>query len=342
MPRLLPTTRGASANRLTVSKEVPVRRNLRPTAVVVIAALSALALTGCSAPSSCDNPLGEGPAKLVGARGTFAHTPIVDFPTPFVSRDANTATLISGTGDVIRSGDYVDFEATAYLGTDKSVLTSTAYGQNGSEPQRIPIVAGASVLSDSFLCHRAGDRFTLAGTTLDLFGTASTNGVAPTDTVVIVFDVVGVYPHSSSGMPQIAQDGMPAVTSTPEGRPGIAMPKTPAPTELRIETLTKGNGPVIAEGQSVVAHYLGVIWGGSVFDSTWDKNRPVTLVAQSFIDNAGVGVVPGFAKALIGQTVGSRVVVAIPPSEGYPAGQSPTSIPADSTMIFVIDILGVK
>ena len=342
MPRLLPTTRGASPNRLTVSKEVPVRHKLRPAAIVAITALSALALTGCSAPSSCDNPLGEGPAKLVDASGPFAHTPVVDFPTPFVSRNANTATLISGTGDVVRSGDYVDFEATAYRGIDKSVLTGTAYGQNGSEPQRIPIDAGASVLSDSFLCHRAGDRFALAGTSLDLFGTASTNGVAPTDTVVIVFDVIGVYPHASSGLPQIAQDGMPAVTSAADGRPGIAVPKTPPPAELRIETLTKGSGPVITEGQPVVAHYLGAIWGGSVFDSTWDKNRPATLVAQSFIDNAGVGVVPGFAKALIGQTVGSRVVVVVPPSEGYPAGQAPQSIPADSTMIFVIDILGVK
>jgi peptidylprolyl isomerase len=71
-------------------------------------------------------------------------------------------------------------------------------------------------------------------------------------------------------------------------------------------------------------------------------NRPADFVAQSYIDNAGVGVVPGFARALIGQTVGSRVLVAIPPSEGYPAGQEPASIPANATMIFVIDILGTK
>ena len=151
-----------------------------------------------------------------------------------------------------------------------------------------------------------------------------------------------VIAHNKTLAAQLAQDGMPAVTSDPNGRPGIAVPNTDAPTELRISTLTKGDGAVVAEGQTVVAHYTGVLWGGSVFDSTWDKDRPANLLAQDFTTNNGQGVVPGFAKAFIGQTIGSRLLVAIPPSEGYPAGQAPTSIPADATMIFVIDILGTR
>ncbi len=316
---------------------------VRSAAVVAAAALTALALTGCSASDdTCVNPLGTGSAALVDVAGSFGHSPTVDFPTPFVGRDSSTATVLEGDGATVISGDYVDFEATVFHGADGKVLTSTAYGQNGSAPQRIPVIAGSNVLSDSFLCHRAGERFALAGTAADLFGAVTGNGVKATDTLVIVFDVVGVYPHHASGAPQVAQDGMPAVTIAPDGRPGIAVPKTAAPTDLRIETLTKGDGAVITEGQTVTAHYLGVIWGGGVFDSTWESDHPADLVAQSFVDHGGVGVVPGFAKALVGQTVGSRVVVSIPPSEGYPAGQAPTSIPANSTMIFVIDILGAK
>jgi peptidylprolyl isomerase len=326
-----------------VSKEVSVRFTARPVALALVAALSAAALVGCSpASGSCDNPLGEGSASLVSVSGSFGATPIVDFPTPFVGRDASTATVIPGTGDVIESGYYVDFEATAYGGVDKAVLTATAYGANGAPSQRLAIAAGANTLGDAFLCHRAGERFTLTGTTGDIFGAVSGNGINPNDTAVVVFDVINAYPHAASGMPQFAQDGMPAVTTAPDGRPGIAVPNIAAPTELRISTLTKGDGEVVTEGQTVVVHYTGVVWGGAVFDSTWDTNRPADLVAQSFIDNAGVGVVPGFAKALIGQTVGSRVLVSIPPSEGYPAGQEPTSIPADATLIFVIDILGTK
>lgn len=328
---------------MALSKEVPVRFASRSVTVALVAALSAVSLVGCaSSDDTCTNPLGEGSASQISVTGGFGSSPVVDFPTPFVGRDASVATITPGTGDVIRDGDYVDFEATVYRGADKTVLTATAYGMNGSAPQRVPVIEGTNALGDAFLCHRAGERFALTGTTADIFGAVTGNGVKATDSVVVVFDVVGAYPHAANGVPQIAQDGMPAVTATPEGRPGIAVPNTAPPTDLRISTLIMGDGDVVAEGQTVVAHYLGVIWGGSVFDSTWESNRPADLLAQSFVDNAGAGVVPGFAKALIGQTVGSRVLVSIPPSEGYPAGQEPTSIPANATMIFVIDILGTK
>jgi peptidylprolyl isomerase len=342
MPKRLPRTLGDSANRLTLSKEVPVRFTARPVALALAASLSAVALVGCSpASSTCINPFGEGSASLVSVSGPFGSTPIVDFPTPFVGRDASIATVIPGTGDVIESGYFVDFEATIF-GGDETILTATTYGANDAPAQRIPIAAGSNAISDAFLCHSAGERFALTGTAAEIFGATSGSGTDPNATVVVVFDVINAYPGSSRGIPQFAQDGMPAVTSAPDGRPGIAVPDIAPPTELRISTLTKGDGPVISEGQTVVAHYTGVVWGGAVFDSSWDANRPVDLVAQSFVDNAGVGVVPGFAKALIGQTVGSRVLVAIPPSEGYPAGQEPSSIPANATMIFVIDILGTN
>jgi peptidylprolyl isomerase len=330
---------------VTVSKEVPVRRVNRAISVAVSAGVVAVALVGCSAPaSSCVNPLGSGSAEQVEVSGSLGAVPVVDFPTPFVGRDASVETVIRAEDSVaeVSDGSYVDFEATVYSGTDQTILTATNYGQDGAPPQRLAIEAGENMLSEAFMCQGEGERFTLAGTTEDIFGDVGGTGLNPNDTVVIVFDVLGVFPHAASGLPQFGRDGMPAVTSAPDGRPGIAVPKTAPPTDLRIATLTKGDGDVVTEGQTVVAHYLGVIWGGAVFDTTWDSDKPVDLVAQSFIDNAGVGVVPGFAAALIGQTIGSRVIVSIPPSEGYPAGQEPTSIPANSTMIFVIDILGTK
>lgn len=276
--------------------------------------------------------------------GSLGTSPVIDFPTPFVGRDASVATVIAAedSATIITDGFYVDFEATVYAGADQAILTATTYGQDSAPPQRLAVASGTNMLSDAFLCQREGERFTLTGTTEDIFGDVGGSGLNPLDTVVVVFDVLKVFPRAASGMPQLGQDGMPAVTTAPDGRPGIAVPNTEPPANLRISTLIKGNGDVVTEGQTVVAHYLGVIWGGAVFDSTWEANRPADLVAQSVIDNAGVGVVPGFAAALVGQTVGSRVIVSIPPSEGYPAGQEPTSIPANSTMIFVVDILGTK
>lgn len=327
------------------SKEVAVRRVSRAVSIAVSGVVVAVTLVGCSAPTgSCVNPLGSGSAEQVVVSGELGAVPIVDFPTPFVGRTASVDTVIRAdeSAAMVTDGFYVDFEATVYSGAEQAVLTTTSYGQDGAAPQRLAIAAGTNVLNDAFLCQREGERFTLAGTTADIFGDVSGSGINPTDTVVVVFDVMKVYPRAASGAPQFGLDGMPAVTSAPDGRPGIAVPNTAPPAELRISTLIEGNGEEVTEGQTVVAHYLGVIWGGAVFDTTWDSNAPADLVAQSFIDNAGVGVVPGFAAALVGQKIGSRVIVSIPPSEGYPAGQEPTSIPPNSTMIFVIDILGTK
>lgn len=312
----------------------------RVVALVSTAVVISATLVGCTSSDACTPAVAGGSAALVSAPGVIGTKPTVDFPTPLVASTSSVAVIDEGNGRVIRTGDYVDFDATVVRGTDIQELTATSYVTG--KAQRIHISKDSTLLGQSFLCQRAGSRFALTGTVQDIFGDVTGNALKPTDTVAVVFDVVAAYPGQSTGVPQIAQDGMPAVTSGVDGRPGIAVPNTDAPTELRIETLTKGDGPVITEGQSVVMHYSGVVWGGTVFDSTWEKDSPATLKAQDFITNKGVGVIPGFAKALIGQSVGSRVVAVIPPSEGYPADQWPQSIPTGATLIFVIDILGVQ
>jgi hypothetical protein len=317
-----------------------VRSIARVVAVVSTAVVVSVGLVGCAPSSSCVSAFPEGSAALVTAPGALGSKPTVDFPLPLVSRAAAVAVIHEGVGREVTKGDYVDFDAVVIHGDDLTELTATSYTRG--ETERAHVLNDGRVLTDALLCHRAGSRIALTGTVSDIFGPVSGTDLIPTDTVAVVFDVVAVYPGQSSGAPQFGQDGMPAVTSDPSGRPGIAVPNADAPTELRIATLTKGDGAVISEGQTVVAHYTGVLWGSSVFDSTWEEDRPANLIAQDFTTNDGVGVVPGFAQALIGQTIGSRVVVVIPPEQGYPLGQAPPSIPVGATMIFVIDILGVQ
>lgn len=316
------------------------RSIVRSVAAVSGFAVLAATLAGCSPASTCTPTLGEGSASLVSAPGSIGTKPTVDFPQNLVAESASVATVSAGNGHIIHDGDYVDFEAVVLTGSDKTELTATTYESGNA--QRLHVQSGTNVLAESFLCQAVGTRFALTGTLEEVFGAAAGNALDASDTVVVVFDVINAYRGQSSGVPQFAQDGMPAVTSDVNGRPGIAVPNTDAPTELRIETLTLGDGAVVAEGQTVVAHYSAFVWGGSPFDNTWDQDRPANLVAQDFTTNDGIGVIPGFAKALIGQTVGSRVVTVIPPADGYPADQWPTAIPQGGTLIFIIDILGIK
>ncbi len=101
------------------------------------------------------------------------------------------------------------------------------------------------------------------------------------------------------------------------------------------QVLIKGTGPVVAAGQTITVHYTGVIWAsGKQFDSSWDRGQPIDF-------QIGVGkVIAGWDEGLVGQTVGSQVLLVIPPDKGYgSAGQSSAGISGTDTLVFVVDIL---
>jgi peptidylprolyl isomerase len=161
-------------------------------------------------------------------------------------------------------------------------------------------------------------------------------GIGPEDSFVFVFDLSRVYLEKAEGSTVAPEAGMPAVVTTPEGIPGITIPSSEAPDELRIAQLIKGAGETVKTGENVTMHYSGFLWdGGTKFDSSWDKGSPAQFVV------AQGQLIDGFLSAVIGQTVGSRVVVVIPPALGY-GEQASSTIPANSTLVFVIDILGTS
>ena len=79
-----------------------------------------------------------------------------------------------------------------------------------------------------------------------------------------------------------------------------------------VQPLIKGDGATVAAGQTVVVNYVGIVWAsGTVFDSSWTRGATFTVPI-------GAGqVIPGWDEGLVGQTVGSRVLLAIPPDKGY-------------------------
>jgi peptidylprolyl isomerase len=129
---------------------------------------------------------------------------------------------------------------------------------------------------------------------------------------------------------------------TAEGVHGISFPNAPAPQDLRISVLKQGDGPAIAEGDFVTAHFTGAVWETrQIFSTSFDRGIPLSLVVQDITaSETGAGVVPGVAQALIGQSVGSQILVSVPPSLGYPAGGAPSGVSDGQTIIYVFDILG--
>lgn len=117
--------------------------------------------------------------------------------------------------------------------------------------------------------------------------------------------------------------------------PKITIPKAAPASALVTKTLVVGQGATVNAGDLLVVNYVGETWAdGKVFDESFSRSATAFPI--------GVGrVIPGWDAALVGQTVGSRVVMAIPPDLGYgSAGQASAGIKGDDTLVFVVDILG--
>ncbi len=112
----------------------------------------------------------------------------------------------------------------------------------------------------------------------------------------------------------------------------VTTPLTTSKTQ--VDTLSAGDGAKVSAGDVVTVNYDGVLGRtGDTFDSSWQRGQPTTFSTD--------GVIPGFAKAVVGQTVGSRVVAAVAAADGYgPSGGVPSAgIGKDDTLVFVIDII---
>ncbi|HTE62230.1 MAG TPA: FKBP-type peptidyl-prolyl cis-trans isomerase, partial [Solirubrobacteraceae bacterium] len=131
-------------------------------------------------------------------------------------------------------------------------------------------------------------------------------------------------------------DGFPGVEWADDGQPTVTIPDADPPTELKVATVITGDGATVGAGDSVTVQYQGVNWtSGEVFDESWGAG-PANFTTD--------GVIAGFGDAMIGQTVGSRIVVIIPPDQGYgpSGGNDGAGIAADDTLVFVIDILAAQ
>jgi peptidylprolyl isomerase len=92
---------------------------------------------------------------------------------------------------------------------------------------------------------------------------------------------------------------------------------------------------VVKKGELLTANYLGQIWrDGKVFDNSYDRGAP-----SSFPIGVG-GVIAGWDEGLVGQKLGSRVLLSIPSDKGYQsAGNTQAGIKGDDTLIFVVDLI---
>jgi peptidylprolyl isomerase len=109
------------------------------------------------------------------------------------------------------------------------------------------------------------------------------------------------------------------------------------PTDLVVTDITTGDGPEATSGSTVEVHYVGVSHStGEEFDASYNRGQPL-----SFRLGAGQ-VISGWDQGVAGMKVGGRRQLVIPPHLGYGDRGAGGVIGPGETLIFVVDLLGVR
>ncbi len=104
---------------------------------------------------------------------------------------------------------------------------------------------------------------------------------------------------------------------------------------LKIEDIKVGTGKEVKSGDTVVIHYVGTLTDGTKFDSSYDRGKP-------FETQIGTGqVIKGWDLGVVGMKVGGKRKLTIPPELAY-GDQAVGPIPANSTLIFEVELIDVK
>ncbi len=309
--------------------------------IAVISALpllAAVALAGCGSSSSSSTA-----TSAVTVSGGFGKAPVVKIPAQKAGSKLVATTLVHGAGQALGKTDAFVGNYAIYLwsGTSHRLLQSTfKTGQ--------PTLFSGTLLpglETALVGQKMGSRVLAVIPPADGFGKSGdpSAGIKGTDTLVFVVDMLKDFAPAADvpGHQVAAGAGLPTVSSTFGSTPTIKIPSGKPPASLVSKVLVKGTGPTVAQGETVVVQYTGVNWRtGQVFDASWRHGTH----GQPFGFTIGASpsqVILGWDKGLAGQTVGSRVLLVIPPADGYGKSGSPQAgIKGTDTLVFVVDILG--
>ena len=313
----------------------------RSIAAVPLAALVLSATTACGDGGDDTTTPAVESESIDGltVNGKFGAEPKVEVDGLDVS-EAETGTIIAGDGAEVAKDDSVRFRFYAADGSNGQVVAS-----NYSDPEPAKLALGTpGPFNEYIVGTHIGDRVAVALPVKELVGADQSPppGLKRKDDLVLVFDVVEEVEPPLAGPDGESVDppaDAPAVVEEKGDVTGLDFTDAPAnpPKELQVIPLVKGMGVEVAEGDQLTVDYFGAVWGESkAFDASYSRGEPTefALAKGQLID--------GWVEGLQGVTVGSRVMLVIPPGQGYGKKGSPPDIPGNSTLVFVIDVLGAN
>ncbi|WP_051731707.1 FKBP-type peptidyl-prolyl cis-trans isomerase [Kitasatospora phosalacinea] len=284
-------------------------------------------------------PIKDSAKVLPSVSGDFGSKAAITLPKDAPEGTFVVKELSAGNGPKVDKGNWVSVDYTAMdWQTGKEIPGS--YGDENAKPQLFQAGGGSLIpaLDSVVEGHKAGSRLLVVAPPAAAFGANGNSqlGIGAGDSLVFVLDIrqatapgavlSGEVTPPPADFPKVKDNGSKPADITPV--PGAA-----DPTELKSHVLIQGKGRKIEQGEKVLVQYTGALYkDGKKFDSSLDRGEAFT-----FTTGAGQ-VIEGWDKGITGQNIGSRVELVVPASLGY-KDQASGSIPANSTLVFVVDIL---
>lgn len=318
-----------------------VSRRLRRLPALVLPLVLATTLAACGDDDGSDNGSGSGDALHgITISGDVGKAPEVTWDGELSVDDTATEVVTEGDGEKVADGDQVVAHIWIGNGTTQEEAFST---YDEKQPQTVQAGNDLSpVFKDAILDRTIGSRVAVTATAADTFGEAGNPqmGIGNKDTVLLVVDLMDkqVVLDGPKGKERPAPSWAPGLVTDGEKVTGLDFSQAPEPDrKLRSATLIQGEGDTVEKGQTITVNYLGQVYGGEKpFDESYSR-EPASF-------GIGVGqVVSGWDKTLVGAKVGSRMMLALPPSWGYGKKGNPNAgIKGTDTLYFVVDILAAS
>ncbi|MFT3888364.1 MAG: FKBP-type peptidyl-prolyl cis-trans isomerase [Arachnia sp.] len=303
----------------------------------------------CDATVTSESPATEADAAAsqaalgtVSLAGDAAAAPTASFEAPLAVTSEVATVADEGSGAALEEGQLITFN---YLVCD--VVTGeklhSTWGLTSdtdvAESYTLSADTFGDTLAEALLSAKVGARVLWGqpgASAEESYTGEATNGNLY---VLTITDAI-TLPESASGTAVTPTDtSLPAITLK-DGKPAVSVPSSFSdPTKLVVQPLIEGEGPVVEAGQTVRVKYTGWLTDGTQFDSSWDREAPDNVFA--FTVGAGE-VIDGWDQGVAGQKVGSRVLLVVPAELGYGEEGGGDAIPANATLIFVVDILAAS
>lgn len=304
-----------------------------PVLVPVLLSLS-LSLAACG-----EDPVPAEPTKerlnAVEITGEVGDEPVVTWASQMSAGKIESETLVTGEGAKLEDGDQVlahlwignGFTESKAFSTHDEDATAELVTIDDQLPPFLAEIKGATI----------GSRIAVTSSAEAAFGAAGNAqlGIGNKDSVLVIIDLASGLDDGPTGTRPPAPAWVPPLEFSKGVISGFDFEGVPEPTpDLQKAVLFEGDGAVVEKGNAVVVRYLGQVYGGK---KPFDEN--FSGAPTSFAIGTGA-VIKGWDQTLVNTTVGTRMVIAVPPDLGYgEEGNPDAGIKRTDTLYFVIDVL---